>query len=192
MFDFLALFVTDDLLEMIVQESNIYAAEFIAARSEEEVAQHPHSRVNEWKAVTVGELKNFFALLFLTGLVRKPELQYYWSTDDPVLTPFFGKNMSRNRFQIIWRFLHFTNNKADAAAAAAAAAAAEAAGEVFVPDRLCKINPVLLYLTEKFKEMFIPSRNINQIRMQGSTSLSFWIGWCCWCFSADCREETTK
>ena len=95
----------------------------------------------------MGELKTFLALLFCTSLVRKPEIENYWTKDEPVATPFFGRTMPRNRYQIIWRFLHFADNEAVDAAE--------------TPDRLAKVNPVLLYLTDKFKEMFVPGRNVS-------------------------------
>ncbi|KAM3877043.1 kinesin-like protein KIF18A [Diretmus argenteus] len=57
------------------------------------------------------ELKTF--LFFLTGVIKKPDLKMYWSTDEMLATPFFNSSMSRNRFQIKWRFLHFSDNESN-------------------------------------------------------------------------------
>ncbi|XP_041661730.1 piggyBac transposable element-derived protein 4-like isoform X1 [Cheilinus undulatus] len=51
--------------------------------------------------------------------------------------------MSRNRFQFIWKLLHFNNNSSQDGT-----------------DRMCKVHPVLDYVVEKFKEMYQPGQNI--------------------------------
>jgi hypothetical protein len=50
-------------------------------------------------------------LNLLMGINRKPSLKHYWSTRAILVTPIFGKHMSRNRFENILRFLHFNNNE---------------------------------------------------------------------------------
>jgi len=42
---------------------------------------------------------------------KKLELQEYWSTDPLLHTPIIGQIMSRNRYHILLRYLHFTNNE---------------------------------------------------------------------------------
>ena len=54
----------------------------------------------------------FFCLFFAlspAGIVRKPEIELHWSTNELIATPYFNKVMPRNRFQLIWRFLQFRN-----------------------------------------------------------------------------------
>ncbi|KAM3872215.1 piggyBac transposable element-derived protein 4-like [Diretmus argenteus] len=92
----------------------------------------------------VGELKRFLGLLFLTGLIRKPSLEEYWSINTALETPYFRATMPRNRFQLIWRFLHFSDNR-----------------DVDAADRLHKVRPVLDLLLANFREMFQPSQNIS-------------------------------
>ena len=48
------------------------------------VTKHPRSE--EWKPVTVIEMIKFLGLIFLTGIVRKPKLELYWSREE-----FFGR-----------------------------------------------------------------------------------------------------
>ncbi len=104
-----------------------------------------HARIHAWKPVTVSEMKVFLGLFFLTGIIHKPELDMYWSTDEMLATPYFSKVMSRNRFEIIWRFLHFNDNTA------------RPANDT---DRLYKVRPVLDHLVTKFREMYQPNTNI--------------------------------
>ena len=71
-----------------------------------------HARSEEWKPVTVMEMKKFLGLIFVTGIVRKPKLELYYSTRGIFQTPIFSQTMSRNRFQLIRRYLHFNDNNA--------------------------------------------------------------------------------
>ena len=50
--------------------------------------------------------------IFVTGIVRKPKLELYRSTRGIFQTPIFSQTMSRNRFQLIQRYLHFNDNNA--------------------------------------------------------------------------------
>ena len=96
-----------------------------------------------WKELTLTELKNFLALYFLTGVTRKPRLELYWDTREVLATPFFNQTMARDRFQLILRFIHFSDNGAGLEA-----------------DRLYKVRPVLDYLLHKFRTLYTPGKNI--------------------------------
>ena len=48
------------------------------------------------------------------GIVDKPDNRDYWARDPLLCTPFFGEKMPRDRFEIILRSLHFTNNEDEA------------------------------------------------------------------------------
>nr|XP_043906948.1 piggyBac transposable element-derived protein 4-like [Solea senegalensis] len=138
--DFLELFLTNELLQHIVDQTNLYASQYIRAQPD----SLPYSRVNAWKPVSVPELKTFFGLSFLTGYVKKPSLELYWSVDEVDATPYFSRTMSRNRFQMIWKFLHYNNNNESQDAT----------------DKMYKVRPVLNYIVEKCKELYQPAQNI--------------------------------
>ncbi|KAM3857245.1 piggyBac transposable element-derived protein 4-like [Diretmus argenteus] len=138
---FFELLLSDEVLQLIVVQSNLYAEQCIALLDQ---LATPYSRLNAWKPLTVGELKRFLGLLFLTGLIRKPSLAEYWSLNTALETPYFRATMPRNRFQLIWRFLHFSDNR-----------------EVDAADRLHKVRPVLDLLLANFRGMFQPSQNIS-------------------------------
>ena len=52
------------------------------------VTKHAHSE--EWKPVTVIEMKKFLGLIFVTSIVRKPKLELYWSMRGIFQTPIFS------------------------------------------------------------------------------------------------------
>ncbi|XP_073717677.1 activating transcription factor 7-interacting protein 1 isoform X3 [Misgurnus anguillicaudatus] len=140
--DFIELFISDVLIQNIVDQTNLYAGQCI----QDTDATSQHSRIHSWKPVTVSEMKTFLGLFFLTGIIHKPELDMYWCADEMLATPYFSKVMPRNRFEIIWRFLHFNDTTA------------RAANDT---DMLYEVRPVLDHLVSKFRELYQPNTNIS-------------------------------
>lgn len=138
-FDYFSLFI-DDLLNYFVAETNRFAGQFISANDTR------RSHVNDWHPTDPNEMRQFLGLLFLTRIIRKPAFHLYWSKDPLYFTPLFSAIMTRNRFQLLLKFLHFNDNTQMPAADAP-------------PDKLFKIRPLLDHLCEKFGEVYTPSCN---------------------------------
>ena len=81
-YDYIALFINDDLLNCFITESNRYANDFIA-----EVYLR-RSRANDWFPTNKKEMKEFLGLLFWMGIIHKPAIHMYWSKDPQFSTPF--------------------------------------------------------------------------------------------------------
>jgi len=92
--------------------------------------------------MTTEELRKFFGLTLLMGLVRKPFIATYWSQDPLYSAPIFGKIMSRNCYHLLLRFLHFNDNSK-------APKSDDAHG-----DRLSKIRPLVDHLSEMFQTVY--------------------------------------
>ena len=131
--DFLGLFLNDEFFKLLVDQTNLYAAQYIAAHPE----LPPHSRIRKWVDVLISEMKTFLSLYLLTGIVVKPKLQQYWSTN-LIKTGFFKNVMPRNRFQLILEFFHFNGNSN---------------ANDSNRDRIYKVRPVIEYLVSKFKSL---------------------------------------
>lgn len=58
------------------------------------------SRIRKWEPVTLAEMKGFLAVIFNTGLIRKPTLAEYWSTRNSQTTPWFKTMFPRIAFSI--------------------------------------------------------------------------------------------
>ena len=142
--DFLNIFLDDEFYDILTYQTNLYATQYLQSKHD----LPPHSRFQRWKNVSSAEMKQFLSLYLLTGIVRKPEMNQYWSTNPMLKTPIFNNVMSRNRFQLILEFFHFNDNSKY---------------DVNDPkrDRLFKIRPVVDYLLEKFKSAYTPSKNIS-------------------------------
>ena len=104
--DFFNLFLTDEFFDILVEQTNLYAIQY--KRNNPNLP--PHSRAIEWFDTTRVEMKQFIALSLLMGIVRKPEIAQYWSTNPLLKGSIFNSVMPRNRFQSILQFLHFADN----------------------------------------------------------------------------------
>ncbi|GFT85229.1 piggyBac transposable element-derived protein 4 [Trichonephila clavipes] len=135
--------IDNNLIDLIVHETNRYAEQTIGSS-----IPRKHSRSKKWEPTSNKEMPVFIALIILQGIVKKTTNEQYWSKRHSISTPFFSKVMSYRRFNLIYRFLHFSNN------------------ETFVTEthecpKLSKIWPVLKYLTIRFKEVVTPDRDVT-------------------------------
>jgi hypothetical protein len=105
--DFFHILFDAEMWGFMCEQTNLYA-DFVIANSE----LRPHSRIRNWTPVTVDEMKVFFGLVIAMGLVKKIDVQSYWSKTESVATPFFGSRMSKDRFLLILSNLHLNDNTA--------------------------------------------------------------------------------
>lgn len=132
------LFVTDDILEHIVIETNRYAAQSIASDNMSKKKKKKH-RLLQWVDTTVDEIKIFFGLLLWMGLVKHGSIEEYWSTSPLLRNQVASKVMARNRFQILLACIHFSDNNA-----------------LDHGDRLCKVRPIVDKLQTNFQLHYVP------------------------------------
>ena len=93
-------------------------------------------------------MRQIIALHVLNGIVKKPEISQYWSTDPFLRSSIFNEVMSRNQFQSITEFLHFKDNSKY---------------EIHYPtrDKLYKVRPLVEYLVGKFKAAYTNHENLS-------------------------------
>ena len=129
--EFFELLVTDDIVDLIVDQTNLYATQFF-----EKESPPPRSRVNEWKKkpFTSIELMKFFAMVIVMGVIHYPRLDDYWVTSWPFSSNTFSQIMSRDWFSCILKFSEMMPKK----------------GETGY-DALYKVRPMLEKLLQNFK-----------------------------------------
>ena len=94
-------FFTDDVWDLLVEETNRYAAFNIGTS--------PHAR--PWKEVSKDEMKAFIGLLLTMGILRLPRLEKYWENKcRRTRTPGVSEVMPRVRFEQIFRFFHLSDS----------------------------------------------------------------------------------
>ncbi|KAJ8939480.1 hypothetical protein NQ318_022534 [Aromia moschata] len=106
------------------------------------------SRITEWKDVTLKELKVFLGIWFHMGNIRINRLQDYWKKDELFAIPGLQKHMSRNRFMLIMRCLHFSKNptKED---------------DPGYGDRLHRIRFLQDYFNRRMAEVYYPGKQLS-------------------------------
>ena len=133
--DLMNVFITPDLVRTIAEETNRFAVE----RSDRRL---PHQQA--WMPTNPEEIGAVIAIAVLMGIVQKPSVRSYWSNDPLLQTPIFSKTMSRDRFSLLLKYLHFVPKE-----------------EEIQNDRLKKIRPVLDTIVDLCKKTYIPDRNIS-------------------------------
>ncbi|XP_039602150.1 piggyBac transposable element-derived protein 4-like [Polypterus senegalus] len=141
---FYELFVSPDLIRHFVHQTNLYAAQFI----EKNPNLPPHSRVHAWVDTDENEMKKFIGILMLMGIIRKPDIEMYWSTDPMYATPIFVTIMKRNRFSLLLKFFHLNDNSN------------EPDKKDPNRDRLFKLRPLIDHLFETFQLPYVPGPSV--------------------------------
>ncbi|XP_068234377.1 piggyBac transposable element-derived protein 4-like [Palaemon carinicauda] len=106
--EYFSLFITDDIIDILVRETNIYANRCLASK-EEWIREHTRSKYRIWKPVTHERMKKFLALSLLMGLIKVQDIKDFWSTFRSTRIPFFGETMPRDEYLLNSRFLHLNN-----------------------------------------------------------------------------------
>ena len=82
-------YIPPELIEIVVDQTNLYAQKQIA-KMPRPVTKH--ARSEEWKPVTIIEMTKFLGLIFVSGIVRKPKLELYWSMRGIFLDSYISTN----------------------------------------------------------------------------------------------------
>ncbi|XP_046903421.1 piggyBac transposable element-derived protein 4-like [Hypomesus transpacificus] len=131
------LFLTEDLVRDIVEETNRYASQL------QEQSAPGVGKLAKWLPTNIDEMYSFLMAMLLMGVVKKSSLREYWSTDPMLATPFFASLFSQDRFLLLLRCLHFQDNEmADAS------------------DPLNKIRNIFHGITSAFGRVFVPFKDL--------------------------------
>lgn len=148
--DFYNLYMKEDIFERIAKETNKYAAQA--------------GSLLTFSATNKNEIKIFWGLTLLMGFVKKPSVAQYWSTNELISTPLFGKVMSRNRYQELMRYLHFADNTDNSNS----------------DDKLKKLRPYYDAVVTSFSQALLPGEHISidesLIRFFGRLSFKTYMG----------------
>ncbi|KAL2095551.1 hypothetical protein ACEWY4_007699 [Coilia grayii] len=122
---------TEELWAHLVTETNVY--------SDQTQRTPTRAKTPKWSHVTVPEMKTFIGLCIGMGVLVLPVRRDYWRLNKNLFKTQFPKNMSRDRFLAIWRYLHLQNNQA---------------ADVNRNDKLWKMRWFLNYLTARLQALY--------------------------------------
>lgn len=144
------LFFSDQLINLIVDETNRYSNQWIESH-QDYLRQKPSSRVHAWIRqghTTLDEMKAFLSVVINMGIIKKPTIDQYWNThQESQSTPWFPEHMNRDRFQLLLKFLHFSNNQ-------------DMPAHDHPHYKLFKVQPIIDALRKSFKKLYAPHRNV--------------------------------
>ena len=109
--DFYQLFIGRKVIKHFTAETSRYTATVCSQKISSSSGLSPWSIDRTWKTVAIQEMTRFVAILIHMGLVKKPQIADYWSTDPTLHTAFASKLMQRDRFKSIVAFFHLCNSK---------------------------------------------------------------------------------
>ena len=126
-------FFDDEVLSLIVQETNLFAQQSLAAINSTAI----------WET-NKEEILAYFGFMVVMGLNRLPEIRDYWARDEKLHNSFIASRITRNRFEEISRYLHFVDNDT--------LPLREEPGY----HRLQKITPIINAMKERFVHVYNP------------------------------------
>lgn len=99
--DYFDLLATEEFYDFLCTKANAQAVELLYKSAGDQ------SRISRWKDITTEEMKKFLGLLFHMGTIRINRINGYWKKHFLFNLSTFATFMSRNRFLLILRSLHF-------------------------------------------------------------------------------------
>lgn len=133
--DFFESFITPNLMGKIVFETNRYA--------QQQIISSESSRLTKWKNTSIDEMYVFLAINMLMARNKKLKVHDYWSTNELLHQNIFGQLMSRDRYLLLLRLIHFCDNS-----------------QQIPGERLYKIQMVISDVKQNFKDALIPFSNL--------------------------------
>lgn len=134
--DYFNVLANDDFYNIIVRHSNTYALEILAHSEGEK------SRITRWKDLTAETFKVWLGLLLHMGTIRLNRITDYWKKHHLFNLTAFSQYMSRDKFLLILRALHFNDNEADATS-------------------LGKINPLIKFFNDRMDIIYAPQKHLS-------------------------------
>lgn len=126
--DFFLNLFTPDIATTIIEETNRYAIQQNTPR---------------WSAIDLNEFFVFIGITMLMTRNKKLTVKEFWSRDELLHSPIFGKKMTRDRYLQIYSNLHFCDN--------------ENAPPI---NRLYKVDHILSQIKERFQTQFRPFQDL--------------------------------
>ncbi|GFT97969.1 piggyBac transposable element-derived protein 4 [Trichonephila clavipes] len=81
--DFFKLMLTDEILAVLIEETNRYAFDLLNLHGE---SSDKRKHASSWKPTDKNEILKFLGLILLMGQIEKDSLQDYWTTDNLIET----------------------------------------------------------------------------------------------------------
>ena len=108
-----------------------------------------NSRLNRWKDIKASDVKLFLSHVIAMGLCRKSRMEKYWAQSSIAETPFFGRFMSKNIFQLLLSNIHLANDELNPRRGQPG------------HDPLHKVRPFITMCEKNFKTVYRPEKELS-------------------------------
>lgn len=137
--DFFLHFMNYELIFNITNYTNTYC------RHLKQTQKFPEkSRIHKWQDTTPDEMYIFYAVSMLMTRNSHLTVEEHWSTDPLMKSPAFGQTMSRDRYEIILKMLHYCDVE-----------------KPVYGDRLFKIRVLVDHCRYIFRNMMMPNKSLR-------------------------------
>ena len=154
--DVFEIFFTDELMMLMVTESNRYAEDVMGSE-----------KFAKWTKITEEEMKAFLGFSILMGINQLQAIKDYWKKNEYLHYSPIADRIPRDRFLEISRYIHFVDNST-----------LQPRGSPG-HDRLGKVRPIIDHLSTKFAEAYDPHKEVAvdeaMIKFQGRSSLKQYV-----------------
>ena len=137
---FFSLLFGDQAVDLIVHEINRYARQKLINKP---------AQLDKWQDVTSEELRAYFGLCIIMVINSLPRIAMYWSSDQFIGNTGIQNVMTKNRFEAISQFLHFSDSTREPQRGAANY------------DHLFKVHALLSRVHQNILAVYEPSKNIS-------------------------------
>ncbi|KAL7635477.1 UNVERIFIED_CONTAM: hypothetical protein RMT77_014546 [Armadillidium vulgare] len=141
------LFINDEVLDLLVEQTNIFAQQQIAIGSSQgskkPIKQHSRIKACKEEGIDKKTIEMFLGTNLWMGLNRKGSIDEYWSKSPLFESPLTEKLMSRNKFQLLLNLVHFADNNS-----------------IEKGNRIGKIAPLIDLLVKNFQSVFCPPKDV--------------------------------
>lgn len=138
--DIYKMFVTDEMIDIMVSETNAYAQKYIQINQQN---MKRNSRMTKWSDTSSQEMRTFLAVLMAMGLCRVPNLNLYWSRNKLYRNEFISSVMTRDRFLLLLKCWHVSD-----------------VSNEDQTDKLYKIRNMFTKITENFRRIANPGKYV--------------------------------
>ncbi|KAJ8930925.1 hypothetical protein NQ314_016224 [Rhamnusium bicolor] len=138
-YDIYKQFLTNEILDKIVLETNRYASHLIQSKP-----LPRRSLLHKWTDTNRAEIEKLIGILMIMGINKLPQMRLYWSNNDMYSNERIKNTMTRNRFDMLLRCLHFSDNSDPNAE----------------NDRLFKIRNIIELCCKQFQETLEPAEEL--------------------------------
>ena len=141
--DYFQLFFSDQVLQTICNNTNKYQHFCVAQKQ----VVNPEYKENHWEETTLNEMRAFFGLAIMFGLMNQPRYRTFWSKD-----PFLGniavqRVFSLKQYSKLSEYLHVSDRESE-----------KPKGHPHY-DKLGKIQWLIDHMLKKFPEYKFPEKN---------------------------------